>query len=683
MLAPFEPVPLAAGLLAILLLIFAPRLGSLFRRPWLTIVGAATISAALSWLYVVVYLRGGPRIIDATTYYLQGRTLASGELTFPLEEPAASVMGRFLLRVDGPEGARASGIFPPGYPAWLALGFKLGAPLAMGPVLAFALVLATYGLARVVLRDRDRDGSIAIVAAMLSSVCAALRYHTADTMSHGLAALCFTLALTALYAALDAETRGKTLGLALVSGFFLGWLAATRPPSALALGLLLSALVLMSRGRSRGQRASLIAALLLGAVPFVTLLVVQQHAATGAWLGSSQRAYYAVSDGPPGCFAYGFGEGIGCVGEHEAFVRDNLAHGFGAFEALMTTLRRLRMHAADAGNAEPLILLVIGGAVAHRKTPRVGALAAGVGLLVLAYLPFYFDGNYPGGGARMLADALPLEHVLLALGAAAVAERFERRGARATWGVVALSLLGFWLRGSFSHAALRERDGGFPMATDAVLDAAKAQRALVFFDTDHGFNLAFDPAPTAALKAFRYRGDGIDGLVAAAHPNAALFRYRYDLAAEGAPSNGHLEPYTPVTSRVVEAESLWPPVAQERGYALVEYASRPCFSGRSLNLVGTGSGALVRLALPVDLVRGQRLAPRVVVDPGVRGALVLHSGERVVATWDLQGPSSGSPCLSLEPRDVVSETGPFTLTIERFAGPEGLFGLDALAPISD
>ncbi len=36
-------------------------------------------------------------------------------------------------------------------------------------------------------------------------------------------------------------------------------------------------------------------------------------------------------------------------------------------------------------------------------------------LQVLAYAPFYFDGDYPGGGARFFADILPLEHVLVGL----------------------------------------------------------------------------------------------------------------------------------------------------------------------------------------------------------------------------------------------------------------------------
>ena len=68
-------------------------------------------------------------------------------------------------------------------------------------------------------------------------------------------------------------------------------------------------------------------------------------------------------------------------------------------------------------------------------TVRVRVLFFGCLGFMLAYAPFYFDGSYPGGGARLFADLLPLEHVLLAIalvrldwsvrGAAAVARRLR------------------------------------------------------------------------------------------------------------------------------------------------------------------------------------------------------------------------------------------------------------------
>src|SRR5690606_13461867 len=151
------------------------RLGS-SRGATLLLLG--TVSAVLSAVYVDYYLRGGPRIIDATSYYLQARTFASGQLAFEPPGPLASFVGRFLLPT--PDG-RLAVIFPPGYPALLSLGFLVGAPLAVGPMLAAGLSVATYLLAEALWGDPR----VARAAGWLSALCGVLRYHTADTMSHG------------------------------------------------------------------------------------------------------------------------------------------------------------------------------------------------------------------------------------------------------------------------------------------------------------------------------------------------------------------------------------------------------------------------------------------------------------------------------------------------------------------
>ncbi len=77
-------------------------------------------------------------------------------MTFPVGEPETSVLGRFLVRSETASGVRAAVLFPPGYPAILALGFLAGAPLLVGPALAALLVIATYALAREVVRERGR-----------------------------------------------------------------------------------------------------------------------------------------------------------------------------------------------------------------------------------------------------------------------------------------------------------------------------------------------------------------------------------------------------------------------------------------------------------------------------------------------------------------------------------------------
>src|SRR5205085_10247709 len=116
------------------------------RRHFLAV--CAFVSSLLSLFWIATYLRGGPRIIDATSYFLQGRALSSGDLAWhlPADLPSASFRGRFLIHHDGEVG----GILPPGYPLLLAIGFSFGAPMIVGPILAAAIVIATYFLARAI-----------------------------------------------------------------------------------------------------------------------------------------------------------------------------------------------------------------------------------------------------------------------------------------------------------------------------------------------------------------------------------------------------------------------------------------------------------------------------------------------------------------------------------------------------
>jgi hypothetical protein len=655
-------------------------------RPRAFVVTCATAALALSAAYVFVYLRGGPRIIDATSYWLEARALAEGMLSFPLPEPETSVLGRFLVRSQAPDGPHAAVIFPPGYPAVLALGFLARAPLAVGPVLAFAIAVATFDLARRVTPSlpalASGPVSVAQLAALFSVVCAALRYHTADTMSHGLAALLVASAIAIAWRAADAPTDDRATALGGASGFALGWLFATRPVSAAALGVALL-FVLARDPAARPRAARLGLAMAAGAVPGVALFFLHQHAATGAWATSSQRAYYAVSDGPPGCFRYGFGDGIGCLGEHADFVRARLAGGFGALAAAGTTLRRLKMHLVDPANLEPLALLVPMGAWAARSSARGRALGLAVAAQILAYAPFYFDGNYPGGGARFFCDVLPLEHVLAALAVATLAAK-AASPARAASFALALAFVGFAFRAGLDHASLRDREGGRPFFEPSVLARAGVDRGLVFFDTDHGFDLAFDPGAKDGITAARFHGDALDRATWQAHGRPPAFRYRFVIDGEGAPASVGVEPLV-LSPRagpdVIEGESLWPPLAQRGGWALPEWASGSCASGSrwlEVHASRAGAPAQISVALPASLASGRDLHARVALAGGARGAVQIAG---VTTPFGAPPTRAGTfTCIDLPLGSVRSEArfpaDPVVLTLT--AEPGGSVALDAI-----
>jgi hypothetical protein len=422
-------------------------------------------------------------------------------------------------------------IFPPGYAALLAVGFLLHAPLYLGPVLGALIVVVTYELARELTHRTD----VALVAAAVSVLCAALRYHTADTMSHGLCA--FLLCAGALCAL-------RAVGVnAFLSGLAVGWLCATRPVSGLV-GVLLALYLL-----DRSARHLLWFA--LGLVPGVVLLLLYQRAATGSFWSSTQLAYYALADGPPGCFRYGFGRGIGCLYEHGDYVRARLANGYGLGEAARVTVRRLAVHSIDIANAAPLALLCPLGAWQARADRRVRGLFVACLALMLAYAPFYFDASYPGGGARLFADVLPLEHVLLAIALV-----------RLDWSLVALplSLVGFAVHASFAHRALAEREGGHPMFEEKELARAGVTRGLVFVDTDHGFNLGHDPGQWDAqhrVVVARYEHDAHDFWLWERLERPPSYRYSY-LASAGGRARSTLIFWSSGTSGCPREGSLCP-----------------------------------------------------------------------------------------------------------------------------
>jgi len=670
-----EPFPLVAlALAATLALVPGARRLLVAGTPATFTLIASGLAALLSAAYVSAYLRGGPRIVDASTYYLQARALSEGHLAWVASEP--SEVGRFLVRDSLGEGTHVAGIFPPGYPAVLALGFWVGAPMAVGPALAFAVTWWTGFLARAALASRGDAGELAArTAVTLSVVCAALRYHTADTMSHGLAAVCVAGALGCALCWRNTDCLRSVAG----AGAFVGLLCSSRPVSGGALALV----TLFAVGRRLTLRTSLIA--LAAATPFVALLLAHQHAATGAWWSSSQSLYYATSDGPNGCFRYGFGAGIGCLHEHGDFVRHNLGHGYDLTAVLGTTLRRLKLHGVDALNAEPFALLLIPALWLALKNPALRPVALLPLALIAAYAPFYFDGNYPAGGARFFADGLPTEHVLAGwFSVFVVLPRLGRQwparpGLASPHWLLVLSLLGFAFRAHNEHAALRDREGGRPMFEPAALDRAGVTTGLVFLNTDHGFSLAFDPEP-AALRFARRRGDHFDWMTwqAAGRPPAYFYRYASDSGLVT------VVPFLPERGPIIEGANLWPPFAQRGAFALPAHVANSCHGetrGLTVEAGRTETEPTVELALP------RQLAGDVVI-PVVRYAadvvLELYDGSTLLRRWE--GAAGGPICRELEPvlmpDDETVDDSAFRLRVllpRRFAGETSRFELRAIA----
>jgi hypothetical protein len=370
--------------------------------------------------------------------------------------------------------------------------------------------------------------------------------------------------------------------------------------------------------------------------------------------------YYATSDGPPGCFRYGFGHDVGCLYEHGDFVKARLADGYGVVAALGTTLRRLRAHLTDIANLEPLALVPL---FALRIAKHASRAALGlVALFVLAYAPFYFDGNYPGGGARFFADVLPIEHVLFAVGALAIASYVKRVSYTQTaQALLGLALVGFAVHASFAHRALRDRDAGAPMFDSEQLKTVNLTRGLVFTTNDDGFLLGNDGTTSAK-----------DGVVVARLRHDAHDRVLYERL--GKPVTFVVEPHGHSGTRLVvfnvpnaradgltgwrfESEAEWPPLAQEGGYAIPAWASDSCASGEQVLRIAPTDGATahVRIALPVPEGGPKfQIAPRF-RPTGAKGHAEIRIADARFRFDDLT-KQIGADCVTL-PAQPVSLTG--------------------------
>jgi len=664
------------------------------RSALLLVAGIAVVASAI---YVDHYLRGGPRIIDATSYWLQAKALAHGHVTWPIAEPTASVRGRFLLTSGSLDAPRIGVIFPPGYPVILAIGFLLHAPLAVGPLIAGLIVVATYALAKCLIERDD----VALLAACLSALSGALRYHTADTMSHGWAAFLFAASFALAFGASAPLPRGKRLLRAAIAGVLFGWLIATRPVSALAL-------LPVAAFACAELRPSERAALALAALVPALLFLLEQRAVTGSFFRSSQSAYYSLADGPPGCFRYGFGKGIGCLHEHGSYVASVLPNGLTWGAAAVTTLRRMRLHLIDVANAEPLVLLAAAAPFlaffrAHRKSShragdgervaalyprRIVALAVGVVSMVLAYFPFYFDGSYAGGGARLFIDILPAEHALIAVAVVLVTERLRSRHAsfgfpRASALVCAASALGFGTHAVYEHVRLSDRDGGRPFIETSVLARAQIDHGLVFVGTDHAFNLAYDPdAHDAAreLVVAREYGDDRDRLVWERLGRPLAHRYVFDGQSGAQPA---VVPWSagpaPHPYRF-EAEAEWPPIWQSGGYFEPQFAQGTCAWGGRLLAVRTSPERPFNgtISFPVPMPGRFRVGLHVASRGEVvaRFALAKNDRDPPLATWSFVPPRRELTCATLPEEEMkLSERG----FVEVAARGSGELFLDAVA----
>jgi len=267
----------AVGALAIALLLALSRgriagwLLGWWRRamalpPGLFVAGAAILLAALSVTCTLLVFAGNPRNVDGFAQLFQARLFLAGRLwTAP---PAELANFGTLQMILGPDRWYAQ--YPFGQSLVLAAGLAAGAWWLLHPLIAVALVVATFRVARWC--TDEATARLTLVLLCLSPFVVAV---AGSEMSHLAAA---ALGMAAAAAALAASERRTGLNAAL-AGLLLGVMTAFRPLDAVAAALPVA--VILSGWCERRWQALAAAATggMVGALP--TLWYNAQT--TGSW----------------------------------------------------------------------------------------------------------------------------------------------------------------------------------------------------------------------------------------------------------------------------------------------------------------------------------------------------------------------------------------------------------------
>jgi hypothetical protein len=589
------------------------------------VVVTAFAAAFLSLGYLSFYLRGGPRSPEAAAYWMQGRILSHGALHWTLPDPTASFRAP-LFRFTAPN--RLAGALAPGFPLLLSLGFLLGAPMIVGPLLAAALVVGTWLLGHEVAWTSGEPPAqaegLARTAAGLSVVSVALRFQTSEALPHSAAALAVTMALVG---AMRARRTGDARWFA-AAGASVGAGCAAAPWSSVAIGVVVLAMIVRA---DRPARTALWA--VLSFLPGALFLLAAQRAATG-------HAFVAAKGVAQSAMTFSF----------PATARAALV-AFGR-----ASLHGARQHLADVANFEPIALaplaLVFGKGRTRAAVLPAVVIAAAIAvhaLQVASHTPVAIEGVARWARSGILVEVLPIEHALVAL---ALARVFPAAIGRAALALFSLALGGFAVHVAYDHEKIANSGNGRPHYEPDVPRDVGITHGLLLFDDDDGYELAADPDAIAShgIEAARSRGDDHDRLLfdILGHPPA----HRYVVPKTGTAT---LPTFTPgnADSWRFEAEAdLNPP-----GGSIVDAVG--CGTDARAVAVDAEGAASIELPIPRGAAPPERrtwqIAPRV-LDRGGHGSATLELfaavGGPALARWTWTEAAKSPRCFDLAPQAV-------------------------------
>ncbi|MFN2281664.1 MAG: STT3 domain-containing protein [Anaerolineales bacterium] len=350
------------------------------RSIWDRLAGLLCLSVVLAAFLVgkLVY-ENLPHLEDEFAYLWQARVMADGYLTLPSPDFPKSFVIPFVVDHQGLRFAK----YPPGWPAALSLGVRVGLSSWVNPLLAGLAVWLTYQLGK-----RTLDEVAGFLGALLLGTSPMFLIQSGSLLSH-----IWSLVLTVSFALFWIDSLGGQEGRGVkaptvLAGLCLGLLGLTRPLTALAVCLpfaLEGSVVLIKGPKWKRQRVLVtggISVLLLGLYP------IWQQAVTGSFQTNPYTLWWSYD-------RYGFGPGFGVT---EA--------GHSLLQGWRNTRYSLRVAASDLfGWPKTSWLFLPVGIWASRRS-RLTLYSLGITICLIGLYLGYWVGSWLLG-PRYYIEALP------------------------------------------------------------------------------------------------------------------------------------------------------------------------------------------------------------------------------------------------------------------------------------
>ncbi|MBW0008182.1 MAG: hypothetical protein JO335_10780 [Sphingomonas sp.] len=378
-----------AGLIALAMLLPKEWLASASRRinailsdsskrlPWLA---ALWVFAATLFLNLVAFNRL-PRT-DEVHYLFQAKTFALGHL-YALAPGGAmdtALQPGSMMFVDG----KWFSMFPPGWPAALAVGGALGVPFLVNPVIAALTVPIGHAFL-----SRWVSPRLAVMTTLLLMVSPWYLAMGASMFSHPLTLL---LILSAWLLMLTEGSRRPPAWFA--AGCLLGWLSLTRPLEGLTIGVLtgLWALTRVDRKAIGGWVSILVYS--AGCAVVGSLIFPYNHVLTGDALQTPINLYFD-SIWHHGANRLGFGSDIGSP---DSWGGLDVWPGHSPLEALVEAQFNLKaLNVELFGWAVGSLVLLYVHLLWGRISRADWCMLAVIGATVATYALYWFNGAFDIG----------------------------------------------------------------------------------------------------------------------------------------------------------------------------------------------------------------------------------------------------------------------------------------------